>query len=88
MPVDAEGMPLCFNDKFKNVPAAMVWLWKDHTSFEEAKLITETAAKHRPEYLAKIGGVYSSEWYWSKFSLQPCRNMRLDPCSTYRQYKT
>ncbi|MGA8263347.1 MAG: ribulokinase [Ignavibacteriaceae bacterium] len=66
MPVDAEGMPLNFNDKFKNVPAAMVWLWKDHTSFAEAKLITETAAKHRPEYLAKIGGVYSSEWYWSK----------------------
>ena len=66
MPVDADGIPLCFNDKFKNVPAAMVWLWKDHTSFAEAKLITETASEHRPEYLAKIGGVYSSEWYWSK----------------------
>jgi L-ribulokinase len=66
MPVDVDGMPLCFNNKFKNIPAAMVWLWKDHTSFAEAKLITETAAKHRPDYLEKIGGVYSSEWYWSK----------------------
>ena len=66
MPVDSEGMPLCFNMKFKNEPAAMVWLWKDHTSHAEAKLITETAAKFHPEYLAKIGGIYSSEWFWSK----------------------
>ncbi|MGA9293085.1 MAG: ribulokinase [Ignavibacteriaceae bacterium] len=66
MPVDSTGNPLCFNDKFKNDPAAMVWLWKDHTSYVEAKLITDTAAKLRPEYLDKIGGVYSSEWFWSK----------------------
>ncbi len=66
MPVDSTGNPLCFNDKFKNDPAAMVWLWKDHTSYVEAKLITDTATKLRPEYLDKIGGVYSSEWFWSK----------------------
>ena len=50
----------------------MVWLWKDHTSYAEAEQITETAAKHRPQYLAKIGGVYSSEWYWSK--ILHCKN--------------
>ncbi|HKI45550.1 MAG TPA: ribulokinase [Balneolales bacterium] len=66
LPVDKEGMPLSFSEKFKDVPAAMVWLWKDHTSYAEAQQITETAAKMRPEYLAKIGGVYSSEWFWSK----------------------
>jgi L-ribulokinase len=66
MPVDSEGVPLCFQDKFKNQPAAMVWLWKDHTSYAEAERITETASKTHPEYLAKIGGVYSSEWFWSK----------------------
>ena len=66
MPVDAKGDPLCFNDKFKNNLAAMVWLWKDHTSHAEANQITELAAKEHPEYLAKIGGVYSSEWFWSK----------------------
>lgn len=66
MPVDADGIPLCFNEKFKDQPAAMVWLWKDHTSFAEAKAITELAEKIRPQYLAKIGGVYSSEWFWSK----------------------
>lgn len=66
MPVDVKGDPLCFDDKFKNNQAAMVWLWKDHTSHAEANQITELAAKEYPEYLAKIGGVYSSEWFWSK----------------------
>jgi len=66
MPVDAHGEALCFDKKFKNDPSAMVWLWKDHTSFAEAAQVTETAAKLRPQYLAKIGGTYSSEWYWSK----------------------
>lgn len=66
IPVDREGRPLCFNEKFKNRPAAMVWLWKDHTSYLEAQKITEIASQKRPQYLAKIGGVYSSEWFWSK----------------------
>lgn len=66
MPVDSNGNPLCFLKDFKNNPNAMVWLWKDHTSFEEAETITKTAAELRPQYLAKIGGVYSSEWFWSK----------------------
>ncbi len=66
MPVDREGNPLCFSPEFRNEPAAMVWLWKDHTGYEEAKKITEKAAELRPEYLAKIGGTYSSEWFWSK----------------------
>lgn len=66
MPVDAQGQPLCFKEEYKNNPNAMVWLWKDHTGFAEAAEITERAAKERPQYLAKIGGVYSSEWFWSK----------------------
>ena len=66
MPVDHNGTPLCFKDEFKDDPAAMVWLWKDHTSHAEAKDITETAERSRPQYLAKIGGTYSSEWFWSK----------------------
>ena len=66
MPVDVNGNPLCFDERFKDNPSAMVWLWKDHTSFTEAEQITDLAAKEHPEYLAKIGGVYSSEWFWSK----------------------
>jgi L-ribulokinase len=72
LPVDADGQPLCSNKIFKKNPAAMVWLWKDHTSFAEAAQITETASKTRPQYLSKIGGVYSSEWFWSK--VLHCKN--------------
>ena len=41
-------------------------LWKDHTSHREAEQITELAKEIRPEYLAKCGGTYSSEWWWAK----------------------
>ena len=66
MPIDKNGLPLAFNEKFKNEPSAMAWLWKDHTGYAEAGEITELASKIRPEYLAKCGGRYSSEWFWSK----------------------
>ena len=66
MPVNSEGKPLCFLPEFKNNLDAMAWLWKDHTGHSEAAQITELANKTRPEYLSKIGGTYSSEWFWSK----------------------
>jgi L-ribulokinase len=66
MPVDARGMPLCFDPAFADNPAAMVWLWKDHTSHAEAARITELGMQHRPQFMSKIGGTYSSEWFWSK----------------------
>lgn len=65
MPVDREGMPLAFRPEFKDNLAAQAWLWKDHTSYAEAAEITEKAADGYP-YLAKCGGTYSSEWFWSK----------------------
>jgi len=66
MPIDAQGNPLSDQPRFKDHPAAYVWLWRDHTSYEEAAQITELAARIRPEYLAQVGGTYSSEWFWSK----------------------
>jgi len=66
LPVDAEGQPLALHKKFSENPAAMAWLWKDHTSTAEAEEITALAHKIRPQYVAKIGGVYSSEWFYSK----------------------
>jgi L-ribulokinase len=44
----------------------LAWLWKDHTGWAEAAEITKLAAEIRPQYLAKIGGTYSSEWFYSK----------------------
>ena len=66
LPVDKDGQPLVFQKKFANNPAALAWLWKDHTSVNEAVEITALAKKMRPQYLAKCGGTYSSEWFWSK----------------------
>jgi len=66
IPVDRNGIALALKDAFKDNPAALAWLWKDHTSFAEANEITKKARELRPEYLAKCGGTYSSEWYWSK----------------------
>lgn len=66
LPVDAEGVPLALHDRFRNNLAAQAWLWKDHTSHAEAAEITEKAGRSKQGYLAKCGGVYSSEWFWSK----------------------
>jgi len=66
IPVDRRGMPLAMQRQFRRDPAAQAWLWKDHTAHAEAAEITAKAARHRDRYLTKCGGVYSSEWYWSK----------------------
>jgi L-ribulokinase len=66
IPVDANGTPLAMLDAFRNNPNACAWLWKDHTGYAEAAKITEVAKKIRPKYLAKCGGIYSSEWFFSK----------------------
>ena len=66
LPVAADGTALALQDAFREDPAAMAWLWKDHTSHAEAAEITERARRGGLPYLAKCGGTYSSEWYWSK----------------------
>ncbi len=66
MPVAADGEPLAWKSEFRGNPSAMAWLWKDHTSFAEAAEITDRARREDRPYLARCGGTYSSEWYWSK----------------------
>jgi L-ribulokinase len=66
LPVDENGTALALLDEFKDNPDAQAWLWKDHTGHSEAEEITALAAKEHPEYLAKCGGKYSSEWFFSK----------------------
>ncbi|NIA17289.1 MAG: ribulokinase [Planctomycetes bacterium] len=66
IPVDKDGTPLSMHAEFKDNPNAMAWLWKDHSSYAEAAEITALAEKEHPEYLARCGGTYSSEWFFSK----------------------
>ncbi|MFH1763227.1 MAG: ribulokinase [Gemmatimonadota bacterium] len=66
LPVDEKAQPLALNPAWKENLSAHAWLWKDHTAAAEAAAITAMARKHAPEYLAVIGGTYSSEWFWSK----------------------
>ncbi len=75
IPVDAEGRPLALKTKFQDNINAYAWLWKDHSGHVEAAEITALAEIEHPEYLAKCGGTYSSEWFFSKL----LRCLRADP---------
>lgn len=66
IPVDANNVPLALSKKWAKHLAAQCWLWKDHTGHREAAEITALAAKIRPQFIAKCGNTYSSEWFWSK----------------------
>jgi len=76
IPVDASMRPLALDAKWSANPAAHAWLWKDHTGADEAAKITAIAREHAPQYLAVIGGTYSSEWFWSK--IWRCLNVAPD----------
>ncbi|HDZ06717.1 hypothetical protein LCGC14_0292890 [marine sediment metagenome] len=73
LPITREMCPLSDLDEFKDNLNAYAWMWKDHSSHTEAEFITETIAKNRPRYLEKIGGTYSSEWFWAK--ILHCKNI-------------
>lgn len=75
IPVNREGVPLGLLPEFRDSLNAMVWLWKDHTAHEEAAEITGLGNRIRPQIMAKCGGIYSSEWWWSKI----LRLKRTDP---------
>jgi L-ribulokinase len=65
--VDRAGTPLALVRGFEENPNAMFVLWKDHTGVKEAELINATARGWGGTDFTKYeGGVYSSEWFWSK----------------------
>ena len=84
LPVDARNIPLALDAQWKGNLAAQCWLWKDHTSHVEAAQITATAAKCWPQYIAKCGNTYSSEWFWAK--IWHCLNTAPDVFAAARSW--
>jgi L-ribulokinase len=48
-----------------------VALERPYRGEKKRREITALARKIRPQYLAKCGGTYSSEWFFSKFCIAP-----------------
>lgn len=72
---DVNGTPLALLAEYTDNPNAMFFLWKDHTSIQEANEINELSRNWEIDYTLRSGGVYSSEWYWAK----ALHALRVDP---------
>ncbi|MBD1420941.1 ribulokinase [Sphingobacterium chuzhouense] len=79
--VDKSGKPLPLQEEFQDNPHAMFILWKDHTAVREAEEINALAKKWPVDFTAYSGGIYSSEWFWSKILYTNRRNKRVLECA-------
>ena len=66
LPTRADGTPLCFLDEWRDHPHAWVKLWKHHAAQKEADIINAVGKERNEPWVARYGGKYSSEWFFSK----------------------
>jgi hypothetical protein len=66
LPTLADGTPLCETPEFRDRPHAWPKLWKHHAAQPQADRITALAAERNEPWLARYGGMISSEWQYAK----------------------
>ena len=66
LPTKADGTPLKSLDAWRDHPHAWVKLWKHHAAQPQADKINRVAEERGEAWLARYGGKYSSEWFFSK----------------------
>lgn len=62
LPIDKEGNPLCFDNRYISNPHSYIKLWKHHAAQDEANKLNEIAMARNEEFLQLYGGKISSEW--------------------------
>src|SRR3954453_6122446 len=66
LPVLADGTPLSRLDDLRERPHAYVKLWKHHAAGRQAERINAVARERGEPWLARYGGMISSEWEFAK----------------------
>ncbi|AWB93666.1 ribulokinase [Aeromicrobium chenweiae] len=66
VPTLADGTPLCELPELADRPHAYVKLWKHHAAQDQADRITTLARDRGEAWLARYGGLISSEWEFAK----------------------
>lgn len=66
LPVFKNGVPLCFDERFRENKHAYVKLWKHHSAQKYADKLTEAMLKKDCHSLDDYGGKVSSEWIFPK----------------------
>ncbi len=66
LPTTADGTPLCELERFADRRHAYVKLWRHHAAQPQADRINEVARRRAEPWLARYGGLISSEWEFAK----------------------
>lgn len=66
LPIDENGVPLCYQKQLRDEPHTYVKLWKHHAAQDEANRINEISERLGANFLSRYGGKTSSEWMVAK----------------------